>query len=129
MTRKLTVRTLFAALMLSTAAVGVPGSAGAGEADVVGVEAVPNGPGIWRFNVTVRHDDTGWDHYADKWDIVAPDGEVLGTRVLAHPHENEQPFTRSLGGVAIPEGVDRVVVRAHDSEHGYGGLEVEVTLP
>ncbi len=129
MTKKSAVLPLIAAFALLTATGGVPGSAGAGEADVVGVEAVPNGPGIWRFHVTVRHDDTGWEHYADKWDIVAPDGAVLGTRVLAHPHENEQPFTRSLGGVAIPEGVGQVVVRAHDSEHGYGGLEVEVTLP
>ena len=27
--------------------------------------------------MTVRHADTGWDHYADKWDVVAPDGAVL----------------------------------------------------
>lgn len=104
------------------------GAALAGEADVVGVEAVREGAGAWRFNVTVAHEDTGWDHYADKWDVVAPDGTVLGTRVLLHPHEYEQPFTRSLGGVAIPEGVDRVTLRAHDSEHGYGGSEMTVEL-
>ncbi len=103
-------------------------AAHAGVADVVGVEAVPEGGGAWRFNVTVAHSDTGWDHYADKWDVVAPDGTVLGTRVLLHPHETEQPFTRSLGGVAIPEGVDRVTLRAHDSVHGHGGAEMTVEL-
>ncbi len=106
----------------------VPGTAGAGQADVVAVEAVSEGAGIWRFHVTVAHGDTGWQHYADKWDVVAPDGAVLGTRVLLHPHEAEQPFTRSLGGVKVPAGTGAVVLRAHDSEHGYGGKEITVEL-
>ncbi len=77
----------------------------------------------------MAHGDSGWDHYADKWDVVAPGGAVLGTRVLLHPHESEQPFTRSLGGVEIPENVAEVTLRAHDSVHGYGGKEVTVKLP
>jgi hypothetical protein len=105
-----------------------PGSGVAGEADVLEVQAAPQGDGTWRFNVTVQHADIGWDHYADKWDVLSTDGDVLGTRVLHHPHENEQPFTRSLGGVKVPEDVMRVRVRAHDSEHGYGGQEVTVKL-
>ena len=83
---------------------------------------------VCRFSVTVHHADAGWDHYANKWDILAPDGRVLATRELLHPHDNEQPFTRSLSGVTIPEGVDEVVVRAHDSVHGYGGTEVKVVV-
>ena len=104
------------------------GAAVAGEADVLAASAYPTGGGTWRFEVTVRHADTGWDHYADKWEVVGPDGAVYGTRVLLHPHETEQPFTRSLGGVAIPEGVSEVTLRAHDSVHGLGGEEVAVTL-
>ena len=103
-------------------------SAQAGEADVVSARAELQS-GKWRFDVTVRHDDTGWDHYADKWDVVGSDGTVYGTRVLAHPHENEQPFTRSLAGVDIPGTVSEVVLRAHDSVHGYGGKEFTVILP
>lgn len=49
--------------------------------------------------------------------------------MLAHPHGNEQPFTRALAGVEIAPGVDRVRVRAHDSVHGEGGAEIEVVLP
>ncbi len=60
--------------------------------------------------------------------MVAPDGAVLGTRVLLHPHETEQPFTRSLGGVKIPQGVRQVTLRAHDRVHGYGGKELTVEL-
>ena len=107
---------------------GMVGIAVAGEADVVGAEAVRESDGTWRFRVTVRHADEGWDHYADRWQVVAPDGRVLGTRVLLHPHEAEQPFTRSLGGVSIPDGIGRVVIRAHDSVHGDGGAEIEVKL-
>ena len=85
--------------------------------------------GRYEFTVAVRHDDSGWEHYADRWEVLSPDGKVLGTRVLLHPHVGEQPFTRSLGGVTIPPGVDRVRVRARDSVHGFGGEEVQVELP
>ena len=105
------------------------GSAWAGEADVVGVKVHKTRPGVFRFDVTVRHADTGWDHYADKWDIVSADGKVLGTRVLLHPHENEQPFTRSLGNVRISPAIKSVVVRAHDKPHGYGGQTKTVNVP
>ena len=104
-----------------------PGSAG--EAGVVGVKIIKEGTGTYRFDVSVRHGDEGWKHYADGWDVVAPDGSVLGTRELAHPHENEQPFTRSLAGVRIPESVNQVTLRAHDSVHGYGGAEMRVEVP
>ena len=100
----------------------------AGEADVLKIEARPEAGGAWRFDVTVAHADTGWDHYADRWDVLGPDGTVLGTRVLLHPHESEQPFTRSLGGVKIPAGVTRVTLRAHDKVHGLGGREATVEL-
>ena len=105
-----------------------PLTANTGEADVVGVKIIKEGTGTYRFDVSVRHSDEGWKHYADKWDVVAPYGVVLGTRKLAHPHEHEQPFTRSLAGVSIPEGVDQVTLRAHDSVHGNGGAEMRVEV-
>lgn len=106
-----------------------PSTALAGEADVVAVEIVAEGEGRFRFDVSVRHDDEGWDHYADSWEILGPDGAVLGTRVLLHPHESEQPFTRSLTGVAIPETVRAVTVHARDKVHGFGGREITVAVP
>ena len=103
--------------------------AGAGEADVIEVKVKKTGKEEYRFDVTVRHADTGWDHYANKWDVVAPDGTVLGTRTLYHPHVDEQPFTRSLSGVQIPDSITEVTIRAHDSNHEYGGKSVMVKLP
>lgn len=115
----LTITSLF--LLLATVAQ-------ADEADVLAVKARPGSAGSWHFDVTLRHEDTGWDHYADRWQILTIEGDILGTRVLLHPHVNEQPFTRSLGGVAIPAEVKRVRVRAHDSQHELGGVELEVEL-
>lgn len=97
-----------------------PGSAG-GCADVVAAEAALDASGVWWFRVTVRSADTGWDKYADAWEVVGPDGSVYGTRVLTHPHVDEQPFTRSLSGVEIPAGVESVTVRARDSVAGFCG--------
>lgn len=82
------------------------------------VTAQANGDS-WRFSVTLRHPDTGWDHYADGWRVELPDGTVLGTRELLHPHETEQPFTRSQSGIGIPRGVTQVRVRAKCSVDGW----------
>ena len=106
-----------------------PAAARAGEADVVAAEAARESDGTWRFRVTVRHADEGWDHYADRWQVETPEGRVLGTRVLLHPHEAEQPFTRALGGVVVPAGVTEVIIRAHDSVHGDGGKSYRLALP
>lgn len=92
----------------------------------VNVEKLERG---YRFDVTVRHDDTGWGHFADHWDILAPDGSVIDTRTLYHPHVNEQPFTRSLTVSDFPAGLKEVIVRAHDNSHGYGGRSVRLRLP
>ena len=110
-------------------AVSVTTSAEAGKADVVGVKVVVEGGGSYRFEVTVKSDDRGWEKYADKWEVLAPDRRVLATRVLLHPHEDEQPFTRDLGGVAIPADIKEVIVRAHDKVEGWGGAEVKAAIP
>jgi hypothetical protein len=98
-------------------------------AQVIRVRAVQMDSELWRFDVTVRHNDEGWEHYADAWQVVRPsDGEVLAERVLAHPHVNEQPFTRSQSGVRIPGELTVVTVRAKCNVHGFGGREVTVDL-
>lgn len=101
----------------------------AGEVDVVHVEVIKDGDRSFRFDVTLSHQDTGWKHYADKWEILGPDGSILGTRKLLHPHVDEQPFTRSLSGVKIPENITEVSVRGHDSVHEYGGTVIKKKVP
>ena len=101
----------------------------AGQAEIVDVQVNRGGDGSYRFDVTVRHADEGWDHYADGWQVLAPDGSVLGERRLLHPHVDEQPFTRSLSGVVVPPGTRTVRIRAHDSVHGYSPPSAEIPIP
>lgn len=140
------VFTLFLMAMLSGCAVfnemqaeqlsqGANSMAGRGDADVIFVRAVNTGENTWTFHVTVSHPDTGWEDYADGWDIVLPDGTPIipndgdaFTRVLVHPHVNEQPFTRSQSNIFIPDDVNVVTVRAHDLVDGWGGQEITVDL-
>ncbi len=108
-------------------ALSLPFAASAGDAIVENATASKSG-NTWRFNVTISHSDTGWDHYADGWGVYLEDGTELGYRVLAHPHVNEQPFTRSLTGVVIPDGTTEVYVVPRDSVHGVSDERVKVSL-
>ena len=85
--------------------------------------------GKWTFSVTLSHGDTGWDDYADGWRVVTADGKVLGTRVLFHPHEQEQPFTRSLSGVEVPDELGEVFIEARTLPDGWGPQRFSVKLP
>ena len=100
----------------------------ADEVEIVNVKFEIGHPGTWNVSATLRHEDTGWEHYADAWRVVTGEGEVLGKRVLYHPHVEEQPFTRSLGDVVIPAGLAVVYVEAHDKVHGWGSSRVRVDL-
>lgn len=106
----------------------IGGTAYAGEADVVGGRITALGDGLYRIDATVKHADAGWDHYADRWDVLSPDGTVLGVRELAHPHVEEQPFTRSLT-LEIPAGISSITLRANDSIHGLGGETFKLQVP
>ena len=79
-------------------------------------------------SVTISHPDTGWDHYADGWEVLDAAGNSLGIRELLHPHVNEQPFTRSLSGVSIPADATAIYVRARCNVDGWSEALFEVTL-
>ena len=100
----------------------------AGEADVVGVTVDCESARVCSFAVTVSHEDEGWEHYADRWEILNENGGEIAVRVLAHPHVDEQPFTRSLNGVKISDEITSLQIRAHDSVHGYSGKTAVVKL-
>ena len=100
----------------------------AGEADVLEVKIHPLGDNRYAIDATVQHADTGWDHYANAWEVLDEKDAVLGKRVLLHPHVGEQPFTRSHT-VTIPQTVKTITVRALDSVHGAGGKTVTIDVP
>ena len=99
-----------------------------GCADVIDATIVAASEGF-TISATVRSADTGWEKYADLWVVRGPDGAVLGERVLAHPHVTEQPFTRSLAGIEIPDGIAEVTIAARDSVVGFCGGEYVAEVP
>jgi hypothetical protein len=103
-------------------------TADADEVQILAADVENSGGNRWSVNVTLQHDDTGWDHYADNWRVVDGEGSTLGERVLLHPHVDEQPFTRGLGGVVVPEGMTMVYIEAHDSVHGWTPKRLDVDL-
>ncbi len=82
----------------------------------------------WRFDVSISHPDTGWDHYASGWEVVDATGKRLGYRELLHPHVDEQPFTRSLRNVMVPDGTTEVFIRVTCSRDGMGDEMLRVAL-
>jgi len=98
----------------------------ASQADVVSI-SVSGEPGTYNFSVTVSSPDEGCSQYADWWEIVNQDGELIYRRILLHSHVDEQPFTRSGGPVPI-EADTIVLVRAHMHPGGYGGTAMKGSL-
>jgi hypothetical protein len=115
------MRTLLALLVIASPALA--------EAPVVTAATVRTDGAGAQFDVTLTHPDTGWDHYADAWRVETPSGDVLGIRELAHPHVEEQPFTRSLSGVVLPDSVKAVVIRARCKVDGWSDEGFTLQLP
>ena len=97
-------------------------------AQVTNVQATQKSNGSWCFDTTVRHNDQGWEHYANGWEIIDLEGNQLGYRHLAHPHDDEQPFTRSKCNINIPLEITKVIVRAKCNKHNFGGKPFIVEL-
>ena len=115
-----TVALLFSTLLLTTLS--------ANEVKVVDVKIHQQNDKTWTFAVTLKHDDKGWDHYANEWQVIGKDNKIFATRTLYHPHVNEQPFTRNLSGVKIPDNIKTVRVIAKDTVHGLSHNAAEVNL-
>ena len=98
-----------------------------GEVEIIDVEVACSNS--CTFSVTLKHGDEGWQHYANQWDVMTMDDQLLKSRVLYHPHVDEQPFTRSLSGVKIPAWTTEVKIRAKDLKHGYSSDEYTVRIP
>ncbi len=94
-----------------------------GQAEVLEVN-VSGETGAYNFSVTVSSPDEDCSQYADWWEVISQDGELLYRRILLHSHANEQPFTRSGGPVPI-EADTIVLVRAHMNPGGYGNQGME----
>ncbi len=96
--------------------------------DVLEVELTPSDD-TWSVAATISSPYDSPDRYADAFRVLAADGTELGVRELTHDHASEQPFTRSLDDVGIPDDVDEVTVEGRDQANGWGGDTVTVAVP
>ena len=105
----------------------VANPAAADQPEILGVQ-FDKAAGAWTVAVTLLHPDTGWDHYVDGWEVLDAKGNRLGYRLLHHPHVEEQPFTRSLNALILPDGTQEVFVRAHCSVDGWSTVPFRVDV-
>ena len=105
----------------------LPAAGLADSPEIVAATAERVGMG-WRIDVTLKHPDTGWDHYADAWEVLNAKGKVIAVRELMHPHVEEQPFTRSLINVMLPDGIQDIFIRGRCSEEGWEGEAFKLHL-
>ena len=83
----------------------------------------------YNFVVTMSAPYDGPKRFADAWRVIGDDGVVYGVLELLHDHATEQPFTRSLADIEIPNSVRSVTIEGRDQVYGWGGNTVEVSLP
>ncbi len=72
----------------------------------------------YTFNTTVQSPDTGCEQYADWWEVVDLEGNLVYRRILAHSHVDEQPFSRSGTNIPLTKNT-QVYVRVHINTLGY----------
>lgn len=134
--RLTTVLTVVIALGLSACGTGEVSGEGASPSaaqgemfpDVEKVEVSGSGDSV-TFDVTMSSPYDSPERYADGMRVRSADGKTTyGERELTHDHASEQPFTRSVDDVEIPEGVNEVVVEGRDQQSGWGGGTKTVTL-
>ena len=106
-------------LFTSALVLAVSHSSKANDINILAAAIIHQSHGEYLVNVKLEHHDTGWQHYADEWRLVDNKGNILGSRVLQHPHVHEQPFTRSLSNVKISSELEAVYIEAHDKVHGW----------
>ena len=115
-------------LFTSALVLALSHSSKANDINILAAAIIHQSHGEYLVNVKLEHHDTGWQHYADEWRLVDNEGNILGTRVLQHPHVHEQPFTRSLSNVKLSSELQAVFIEAHDKVHGWTKSRLMIDL-
>ncbi|MEO0536727.1 MAG: hypothetical protein AAF215_23055 [Cyanobacteria bacterium P01_A01_bin.123] len=96
-------------------------------ATVTAVEVTAGEPEAYTFVITIESPDTGCDQFANWWEVLDEEGNLIFRRILVHSHVDEQPFSRPGGAVAVQPD-QPLLVRAHMYPHGYGTQAMQGTV-
>ncbi|MDF4204965.1 hypothetical protein PXD56_18500 [Maribacter sp. SA7] len=84
-------------------------------------------PNAYTFNTTISSPDTGCDQYADWWEIIDLEGNLIYRRILTHSHVDEQPFTRSGSNIPLYSTTE-VYIRVHMNTTSYSNAVLKGSI-
>ncbi|VXB13596.1 hypothetical protein [Maribacter litoralis] len=84
-------------------------------------------PNAYTISTTISSPDTGCDQYADWWEILDLEGNLIYRRILTHSHVEEQPFTRSGSKITLASSTE-VYIRVHMNTTGYSSAVQKGTI-
>ncbi|MFT4738237.1 MAG: hypothetical protein ACI8QD_002817 [Cyclobacteriaceae bacterium] len=91
-------------------------------ADVIAAKANSTKEGF-SLTVTIESPDKGCNQYADWWEVLDEDRQLMYRRILTHSHVAEQPFSRNGESVLMNES-QNIWIIAHMNNAGYGGISL-----
>ena len=83
---------------------------------------------LFTFQVMISSPYASAERHTDAVRVIGDDGVVYGILELTHPHAGQQPFSRTLRDVEIPESVTKVIIEGRDSTYGWGGEVVTLAI-
>ncbi|MDB2606570.1 hypothetical protein N9Y48_02190 [Zobellia sp.] len=84
---------------------------------VIAIDVTGN-ENAYTLTATVKSPDTGCDQYADWWEIIDLEGNLIFRRILTHSHVNEQPFSRTGTNIPLAKNTE-IYIRVHINTLGY----------
>lgn len=97
-------------------------------AQIEDVKAVQSKDKTWCFEVQIKHNDQGWNHYANGWQVYDLEGDIISGIIIGHPHDKKQPFIRRHCNIKIKPDVPKVVVKTRCNVHGFGGRAIVLDM-
>lgn len=73
----------------------------------------------YTFSVSISSPNKDCEQYANWWEIISEDDDLIYRRILGHSNVTEHPFIRS-GGIVPIAANQTVIIRAHMNTSGYG---------
>lgn len=113
-------------------ALGWVAPAPAGPAHAAGFHLERHRYGTWSAILEVDHEDQGWSHFADRWEVLDQAGRRILSGSLDGPKrrdvEEDGPVRRRLDAFGLPAGTTRLTCRIHCKQSGWLGKALAVDL-